>query len=100
MYLGSILININYLKILLIRQIIYLWVSLGFGKPELMKRRPDKQFNLDIDLVYYQLKYGGRMIDVLSDPKKDDRVTGFWPDAWQRRMLDAVDQGKFFLFKK
>lgn len=75
-------------------KILYFWASLGFGRPESVKRRPDKQFNLDIDLVYYQLQYGGRMIDVLSDPKKDERVTGFWPDAWQRRMLDAVDLDK------
>lgn len=76
-------------------KILYLWASLGFGKPEL-KRRPDKQMDLQIDLIHYQLKYGGRMIDVLTElaTKKDDRVTGFSPDAWQRKMLDAVDQDK------
>jgi hypothetical protein len=72
--------------------VLFYWASLGFGRPDSVKRR-DKQYDLDIDLVYYQLKYGGRMIDVLSDPCKDERVTGFHPDAWQRRMLDAVDQG-------
>nr|CAD2178996.1 unnamed protein product [Meloidogyne enterolobii] len=77
-------------------KILYLWASLGFGKAESLKRRPDKQMDLQIDLIHYQLKYGGRMIDVLTElaTKKDDRVTGFSPDAWQRKMLDAVDQDK------
>uniref|UniRef100_A0A914MJR9 Uncharacterized protein n=1 Tax=Meloidogyne incognita TaxID=6306 RepID=A0A914MJR9_MELIC len=77
-------------------KILYLWASLGFGKADSLKRRPDKQMDLQIDLIHYQLKYGGRMIDVLTElaTKKDDRVTGFSPDAWQRKMLDAVDQDK------
>uniref|UniRef100_A0A915LR67 Uncharacterized protein n=1 Tax=Meloidogyne javanica TaxID=6303 RepID=A0A915LR67_MELJA len=81
-------------------KILYFWASLGFGKAESLKRRPDKQMDLQIDLIHYQLKYGGRMIDVLTElaTKKDDRVTGFSPDAWQRKMLDAVDQaGKTFV---
>lgn len=78
-------------------KILYFWASLGFGKAESLKRRPDKQMDLQIDLIHYQLKYGGRMIDVLTElaTKKDDRVTGFSPDAWQRKMLDAVDQGLY-----
>jgi hypothetical protein len=46
--------------------------------------------NLNIDFVYYQLRYGGRFIDVLSDPRKDERVCGFFPDGWQRKVTYSL----------
>uniref|UniRef100_A0A0N5BAM6 Helicase ATP-binding domain-containing protein n=1 Tax=Strongyloides papillosus TaxID=174720 RepID=A0A0N5BAM6_STREA len=66
------------------------WALLGFSD-KTKNKRLQSQLTLDIDLIYYQLEYAGRYIDVLSDPKKDNRVTGFSPDKWQRDMLDAVD---------
>ena len=70
-----------------------LWITLGFYKHP--KKKSTREFDLGIDLIYFQLYYGGRLVDVQSDPKVDDRVTGFKPDAWQREMLNVVDQCAF-----
>jgi hypothetical protein len=69
------------------------WMQLGFGKS---KRQVviDTKLTLDISIVNYQLAYGGELIDIQSDPQKDDRVAGFYPDKWQRDMLDIVDRSK------
>ncbi|MFH4979255.1 hypothetical protein AB6A40_005964 [Gnathostoma spinigerum] len=69
-----------------------LWTMLGFEKTAKIGTYTEDKFSLKINLIYYQLSYGGEIIDIQSDPRKDGRVTGFHPDAWQRLMLDAVDR--------
>ncbi|VDL65303.1 unnamed protein product [Nippostrongylus brasiliensis] len=77
-------------------QVVDLWASLGFEPPPGIKASAEakmKRLDLGMNMVYYQFEYGGELIDIQSDPRKDDRVTGFSPDAWQRKMLDSVDRG-------
>ncbi|CAJ0942965.1 unnamed protein product, partial [Mesorhabditis belari] len=77
--------------------IVNIWVSLGFEAPEGRKASSDaksKKLDLGLNMIYYQLQYAGELIDIQSDPQKDDRVSGFSPDAWQRKMLDIVDRGQ------
>ena len=85
-------------------QIVDFWVSLGFDAPAGTKSSAEaanKKLDLGMHMVYYQLEYGGQLIDIHSDPQKDDRVSGFAPDAWQRKMLDSVDRsGDFSKNKK
>ncbi|KHN88765.1 putative helicase C28H8.3 [Toxocara canis] len=69
-----------------------LWVSLGFEKSKKRLAYDENRLSLNMNMVYYQLAYGGELIDIQSDPQRDSRVTGFHPDAWQRKMLDAVDR--------
>merc|ERR1719204_1607751 len=40
----------------------------------------------------FQLKHCGHLMVRNVDSRPDPRVTGFYPDAWQRKLLDVVDQ--------
>uniref|UniRef100_A0A0N5AYJ8 Helicase ATP-binding domain-containing protein n=1 Tax=Syphacia muris TaxID=451379 RepID=A0A0N5AYJ8_9BILA len=67
---------------------IYIYSKLGFGQNSSISNK----ISLNMNIIYYQLAYGGEIIDIECDSQKDDRVSGFDPDAWQRRLLDAVDE--------
>ncbi|VDM09116.1 unnamed protein product [Wuchereria bancrofti] len=52
-----------------------LWISLGFGKSKKSTTFSESRLTLNMNMIYYQLAYGGEIIDIRSDPQKDDRVT-------------------------
>ena len=77
------------------RSVEEIWVQLGFEKG---KRGEDGRMALGMDMVEYQLRIAGELIDILSDPQVDTRVTGFNPDKWQRQLLDVVDKRRLPFF--
>eukprot|EP01094_Clydonella_sp_ATCC50884_P008156 TRINITY_DN1745_c0_g2_i2.p1 TRINITY_DN1745_c0_g2~~TRINITY_DN1745_c0_g2_i2.p1 ORF type:complete len:1860 (+),score=903.65 TRINITY_DN1745_c0_g2_i2:199-5778(+) len=50
--------------------------------------------NLDLGMSFqrFQMNYTGHLMQRSFDSKDDDRVGGFQPDAWQRVLMDTVDQ--------
>lgn len=56
--------------------------------------RANKPLELQPATVDFQLNHCGPFLERSFDPAPDPRVTGFHPDAWQRKVLDAVDADK------
>ncbi|KAF4582000.1 DEAD-like helicase [Ophiocordyceps camponoti-floridani] len=55
------------------------------------------QLKLPASPVEFQLTYCGPYLDRSFDSAPDPRVPQFLPDAWQRRVLDAIDAEKSLL---
>lgn len=68
------------------------WKLLGFEREIGSAPCYEEKLSLRMNMVYYQLAYGGQTIDIQLNPRKDSRVTGFHPDEWQLDMLNAVDE--------
>ena len=54
------------------------------------------EISLPVDAVHFQLKYMSHLLERPASGEKDDRVS-FIPDAWQRKLLDIVDQGTMLM---
>lgn len=56
--------------------------------------RANKPLELQPVTVDFQLNHCGPFLERSFDPAPDPRVSGFHPDAWQRKVLDAIDADK------
>lgn len=56
--------------------------------------RANKPLDLPPATIDFQLNHCGPFLERSFDPAPDARVSGFHPDAWQRRVLDAIDADK------
>lgn len=60
------------------------------------KRPAFPSMHITEDPVEWQLRLWGEYMDRSIDATDDPRV-GFRPDAWQRRVLDAIDRNSSLL---
>ncbi len=71
--------------------------DLGFSFVKLLKSKSHKPvykfMAIKEDSVIWQLRVFGEYMDRSMDSAPDPRV-GFQPDAWQREVLDCLDQPK------
>ncbi|KAM3452066.1 hypothetical protein MY3296_004803 [Beauveria thailandica] len=54
----------------------------------------NSELQLPIEPLEFQLEYCGPFLERSFDPAPDHRVPNFVPDAWQRKVLDAIDAEK------
>ena len=71
--------------------------ALAFGFIKLLKSKSHKPIykfmTINEDPVVWQLRVFGEYMDRSMDSAPDSRVT-FQPDAWQREVLDGLDEPK------
>eukprot|EP00477_Mikrocytos_mackini_P000611 GAHX01000652.1.p1 GENE.GAHX01000652.1~~GAHX01000652.1.p1 ORF type:complete len:1594 (+),score=373.75 GAHX01000652.1:54-4835(+) len=61
------------------------------------KSTPLTVINKTLSPERFQLKYGGPLMVRNVESAADPRVSGFYPDRWQRELLDVFDLGKSVL---
>jgi len=69
------------------------------ARPERLSRKDllvampkTKELSVGIPSYRFQLMYAGHLMVRNVDSAPDDRVSGFYPDKWQRNLLDVVDR--------
>jgi len=63
----------------------------NFDKIFVPSEKVEVQINSPSSYPKFQLEYGGHLMVRSVDSAYDPRVTGFYPDKWQRDLLDVVD---------
>mmetsp|Transcript_4786 Transcript_4786/g.11350 ORF Transcript_4786/g.11350 Transcript_4786/m.11350 type:complete len:1865 (-) Transcript_4786:396-5990(-) len=57
-----------------------------------VERPKSKELNVGLSSYRFQLLYAGHLMVRNVDSAPDERVNGFYPDKWQRDLLDVVDK--------
>jgi len=63
----------------------------NFEKVYIPPEKVEVQINAPSSYAKFQLEFGGHLMVRSVDSAYDPRVAGFYPDKWQRDLLDVVD---------
>eukprot|EP00457_Paulinella_chromatophora_P000137 gb/GEZN01000137.1/.p1 GENE.gb/GEZN01000137.1/~~gb/GEZN01000137.1/.p1 ORF type:complete len:2022 (-),score=389.33 gb/GEZN01000137.1/:533-5884(-) len=68
------------------------WASFTLSKEEIkVKKATTRNYTAGMSCARFQMRYAGHVMMRNVDSSPDERVTGFYPDKWQRDLLDIVD---------
>jgi hypothetical protein len=69
------------------------WKEFSLSKQEIrVKSATTRNYEVGMSCARFQMRYAGPVMMRNVESAPDDRVSGFFPDKWQRDLLDIVDQ--------
>eukprot|EP00808_Paulinella_micropora_P023665 g16051.t1 len=68
------------------------WSTFSLSKEEIRVKGPTtRNYQVGMSCARFQMRHAGHVMMRNVDSAPDERVSGFYPDKWQRDLLDIVD---------